>query len=330
MKFSKKVVDELYEISNPIIKYRIDKEFHGLDVKHSEYVDYGNYLIDYWLNVYDDVKIHGASDNAFENVVGKLLDFGFDSTIKEFDDLFGNMTETMHWQDGMSFNNQLNNTVIYPFLVRAGYLHNDQVQSFLKNRVDMIEKSILKYGYDLEMPEADKPKIHKGKFVFKNDIATECLPTIYDLYAFAYYPDKSSEIGQRIERIIEYILDERFMNLPDSGYVYDTSNKMYYAAGNVYHACLRKDRYILYLYLLSFFESSRRSKTYMNEIESLKRYKTDNGFYVFDKNLMKEKKDTYQIYTGGHMGLGENRRSKNTLKIESTFWMMSILHNIEK
>ncbi|MBJ2354930.1 hypothetical protein, partial [Sphaerochaeta sp. S2] len=189
--------------------------------------------------------------------------------------------------------------------------------------------AIDKYGYDLERDAENKPAAYKNDYVFKNDIATECLPTIYDLYAFAYYPNKEDEMGCRIERIIEYILDERFLYLPEKGYVYDQSNKRCYASGNVYHACLREDRKLLTLYLLSFFKASKNSDLFMSQIEQLNEYRYEDGFYAFDKALIKEKKNLYQLYTGGHMGLGENRRSKKYLKIESTFWMMAILKNLE-
>lgn len=329
MRYDINVVKTLYELSNPIIQYRIDRDFRDLNVEIEDYIKDNNPLLDYWLHAYKGRFIHGAKDECYENAIGKLLDFGFTSSDHEFDGLFGKITETEFWQRDSSFNSQLNKTVIYPFLIRAGYLHNPKVSHYLLERIEMIEKSIKKYGYDLEKREEDKPSKHKGVFVFKNDIARECLPTIYDLYAFAYYPNKQDDLYKRIEKIVEYILDERFLFLPDQGYVYDGSNGRYYASGNVYHACLRQERILLMIYLLSFFKVSRKSEIFMKQVQKLVNYSDQQGFYKFDRELIKEKKNLYQIYTGGHMGLGENRRSKSYVKIESTFWMMAILKNLE-
>lgn len=55
----------------------------------------------------------------------------------------------------------------------------------------------------------------------------------------------------------------------------------------------------------------------------------DDGFYELNKSLIKEKKDSYYIYSGSHMGLGEKGTHKNWVKIESTFWMLKILLNLD-
>ena len=57
------------------------------------------------------------------------------------------------------------------------------------------------------------------------------------------------------------------------------------------------------------------------------RYRTHRGTYLFPKEYLKEKRNSYFI-TGAHMGFGENRRKELALKIESSFWMMKIKKNI--
>ncbi len=246
-----KLVRELYDISNPIIKYNIDKEWYrkeGISIEH--YISFEEEPLNYWLNVYNLKKIHGRKDCTYENSIAKLLDFGLTRENNVFDKLYSYLLEDKHWHQDFSFDGILMKTVKYPFLIRAGYWNNKNVNSFFMNRLEKIEKTIKKYGYVFE-----GSRKYKDQFVFEFVNQLESLPTIYDLYAYAYYPKNDTNITNRIEKIIEYILDEKYQQIPKKAYIYDSNKKRYYAVGNVYHACMIEGRKLLYLYLLSHFKA---------------------------------------------------------------------------
>jgi len=325
-----KLTQELYEVCNPIIKYRIDKEFYEKDnISLNQYISFKDNLLDYWLNIYNRNKIHGRKDCVFENSIAKLLEFGLTKDNQKFDKLYSYLLEDKYWQEDNSFEGIVMKTVMYPFLIRAGYFDNKNVSSFFIDRLGIIEKTIENYKYDFEDLNSKTPKKYKEKFIFKINSKSESLPTIYDLYAFTYYPNNNSDITRRIEKIVQYLLDGRFQSIPKKAYIYDATKKRYYAVGNVYHACMIEKRKLLTIYMLSHFKAVGGSDFFMNELKKLISYRDEDGFFEFDKSLIKEKKNSYYMYAGAHMGLGEKRRKKNWRKIESTFWMLKILLNLE-
>lgn len=324
------LIEELYNLSNPIIKFKIDKELREKNVAMAHDIVTNNNLISYWLNIYDGIEIHGSKDSAYENSIAKLLEFGLTRESKEFNRCFSVLLEDKYWEEELTFYAMLIKTVLYPFLIRAGYMESKNVSNFFINRLETIEKTIKKYGYEFKDTDIEKHKKYRNEFVFKIDVATEWLPTIYDLYAFAFYPRENDNISKRLNKIVEYLLNDAFQNIPKKAYIYDITKKRYYAAGNVYHACMKEDRRLLTIYLLSHFKVVGESSLFINELKKLLSYQSKDGFYEFDKSLIKEKKNSNFIYTGCHMGLGEKRTHKNWGKIESTFWMLKILSNLEK
>ncbi|MDF2822578.1 MAG: hypothetical protein K0R15_3026 [Clostridiales bacterium] len=334
-----KLLNELYDLANPIIKYRIDTEIFG---KENTSIDLEDKTIKYWLNTYKYNEIrecyekslemflftHGSTDGLYENSIAKLLDFGLTKDNPEFDRRFGFLLEDRCWQENNSFEGILTKTVRYPFLIRAGYSDNESIANYFENRLVKIEKTIQKYGYDFENKKRKKTKKYENEFVFKMSVF-ESLPTIYDLYAFAFYPKNNSDTAKRIENIVQYLLDEKFQSIPPKAYIFDEVKKRYYAVGNVYQACMIDTRKLLTLYMLSHFKVVRDCDFFVHKVMQLLSTRNSDGFYEFDKTLINEKKDCNYIYTGNHMGLGEDRRNKNWLKIESTFWMLKILQNLE-
>jgi hypothetical protein len=69
---------------------------------------------------------------------------------------------------------------------------------------------------------------------------------------------------------------------------------------------------------------------FLKELKELLSYQMDDGYLIFDKSLIMETKNTNILYNGSHMGLGEDRRKPEYRRIESTFWMLKILVNLEK
>jgi hypothetical protein len=76
---------------------------------------------------------------------------------------------------------------------------------------------------------------------------------------------------------------------------------------------------------MSHFDTARSSKWFEQRMDYLESFKK-GSIYDFPKSFLTEAKNKYYV-GGGHMGLGENRRKKSWSTIESTAWMMRILHN---
>ncbi len=323
------LIKKLYEISNPIIKFRIEKEFlNKKDININEYISLESAPIKYWLNAWDLQTIHGSKDEAFENTIAKLLEFGFSKDDHVFDRKYGFLIDDKYWKEANSFSEVIPQIVIYPFLIRAGYHTDRNISIYFNRRLELIERTIEKYGYNLFEQTQIKKKKTGNEFVFKFK-ASEAMPSIYDLYALAFYPKNSESVSKRIEKIIKYILDKRFQMIPDNAYVLDEVTKRYYTLGSVYHACFLSYRRLLNIYLLSFFRAGIESNMFKTELKALLDTRLPDGFYEFNRNMLIEKKNMYYIYHGSHMGLGEPSKNKNSRKIESTFWILKILHNVE-
>lgn len=315
----------LYGISNQVIRYRLDTEILRKKCRVEDYLALDGTDSDYWLNVHEKNKIHGKDDACFENSVSKLLDYGFTKDNAVFHDAFCYLLDDAYWAD-----DGFMQIIAYPFLVRAGYLDNGNVRAFFHKRMDRIINAIEKYRYDYRDVGEIKSRKYRDEFRFLNDWVLEPLPTIYDIYAYAYYPGKDPEVGKKIENVVEYALNEKFQSIPDNAYVYDTRTKRYYAAGSVYHACLREERKLLNILLFSNFKAIRNYPPLINGILALLESEDENGFFVFDSSVLKERKNGYQMYSGSHMGLGVNRKSKDCAKIESTFIMLKIISNLHR
>jgi len=317
------IIDQLYEEANPIIKHKIQSEFLNKKNSYTNCTINSNDDINYWKDIFSGNEIHGSRDSTFENSIAKLLEFGFDKSYNFFHDQFKVYLKDEFWNDDQSFNAQLLKTVVYPFMIRAGYHDNPNVRNYFIERIEAIERTINKYGYNIFTQASDTDKI-----VFKIDIENEWIPTIYDLYAFSYDHTNDDDLRHRISNIVNYILDDRFQSIPQKAYIFDKTNKRYYATGNVYHACFCKGRELLMVHLLSTIENTENNPRFKKELSKLLKYKTGDGFYEIDRTFVNEKSNVNFLYSGAHMGLGENRRSKKWCRIESTYWMLKILKNI--
>jgi hypothetical protein len=58
-------------------------------------------------------------------------------------------------------------------------------------------------------------------------------------------------------------------------------------------------------------------------LESLEQFRTPHGTYIFPKAFLQERSREYWI-KAYYLGLGENRRRKLAMELESTYWMLLI------
>lgn len=249
-----KTLNDLYDAANPVIRFRIDNEILGKPCRIEDYVDVRAADIKYWMNAHERNKIHGKDDACFENAISKLLDYGFTKSHSGFHNAFGYVLDSAYWE-----HDHFNQIIAYPFLIRAGYTDNKNVHAYYKTRLARITTAIEKYRYSFQDTSEIRNKKYRNEFRFLNDWIMEPLPTIYDVYAYAYYTETDTTDNKKIETIIEYTLNPEFQRIPDKAYVYDRIKNRYYAAGSIYHACLRNERKLLNVLLFSNFKAIKKA-----------------------------------------------------------------------
>jgi hypothetical protein len=316
--------------------------------------------VPYFEHIRDFCKIHSSKSTDVEGIVPRLLNMGLRKGMPAFDE---RMLKFRKYVDNDYVNEALNKSQDVPedrhgiwylftavllasYFVWGGYAFEESI-NMIKRQINLLHKTASQKIFDIYLTEGEKKdfrlRIPKGKEkvgVIKSGID---LPLIYDLFHLAYLPEKAvdNELRQKIDTIIEYILEEKFQSLDEGyGYVFYKSEK-----GNFYNVIgcgwrpvlpcffnFDSERHlrtiVLYLNLMAHFEPAVQSNWFKNCLEHLEQYQTDTGTYRFPPNYLLNKKDGFFVM-GGMMGL-EDRRTKKGLELESTFWMLLIKKTMRK
>lgn len=319
-------VNWLYTNSAPILRSRVALEF--MDVSGQERnklleASLSTPEVQRWLgNLRGARSIHGSTDTHVENALSKLLDSGFDRSVPAFAECAEHLFSLpLGLWDPFA---------LFPFLLRAGYADCSRVKEWLAGRLEKLCHTARAGSYDfyLQPEEALKvPKAWRGKPIYRDEyghMSGYSLPTCYDFYALSYCPPalRVDDYSLKSESIVSFLSDERFQSAPDA-YGWDKTKRQCYAAGRVFLACVRPARLLLFLELGAPFSASRRSTWFREGLAELEKFRTARGTFCFPKKLLLEKYGC-QIYSGTHMGLGEDRHSPLALELESTFRMLYI------
>lgn len=327
----------IFENSGPIIRYKIVSEFnfpnnYDVDKLYKEALH--SEEIQKWLKLLEDKNpLHCAKDNAFENIVSKLSLYGFNSNKPLLKDKI-----ITYFKNNKNLLND-DYTILLSSLLCINFF-NEQVKGISESRVDLLFNSIniIKHNIIRDQNEMREiPKKWKNKAVYKSDYFSK-VPGIYDLYALSFLKNLNQRLNTKIERIVKYILHNDFQKLPSTIYVYNQyKNKKYCHScispklpyynivnthGNSIIDNYSKKHLILFLYIMTQFTSTFESKWYKEVMQHLETFKNEYDLYTFPKEYLQEKKDSYFLYSGAYMGLGENRKNRNWITIESTYWMM--------
>jgi hypothetical protein len=169
-------------------------------------------------------------------------------------------------------------------------------------------------------------------------------PLIYDIIGLhRLYDLKDADVNNKINSVLKFISSDDFHSKISEGYGIIVAGE--YASGNPkyngmgwsphYPGWLDVAHYIEHVNVpkLLFFAQNiikypiaLKTKWFSDLLSYLEKYKTDNSTYIFPKEWIKESPG-YAVQ-GHHMSFGENRRKKNWLEIESTFYMQLLQQNI--
>ncbi|MEN6313341.1 MAG: hypothetical protein ABFD25_03725 [Clostridiaceae bacterium] len=360
---SNQLIEWLMENSGPIIKHRTATELMNVTVCSDELTndllniekvkslllrldDYGPITVvdSHMLN-----KIHNK-DGA-ESIVAELLDFGLRSGIGQLDlrlQVFRQYVDNDFVSKALStpyIDNVSTGWAIFiagiftSYFIRGGYRY-EEVINYAKIRLNLLyraasENTLNIYLSDSELMKYPKrPQIWCTTPVIRPEYDPCCndkpLPNKHDIYTLAYYPKDlaDEETEDKINRIIEFILDEKYQSL-HYGLLWYKANRRYYMSGwsptlpcffnfeNEYELCIL----LFYMDLMSHFKAAQHSKWFQNCLDYLEQFRMVDGTYCFPKSFFRYKE--YVGCTGGlSIGSKDKQKSADANKVESTFRML--------
>jgi hypothetical protein len=338
----------LLDNAGPIIRYRAARELldqSPADVERLRHDMLTSPMVRLWLaRLKDCSKIHDSGNDRFENIVGKLLEFGIDAGYEEFAALLRPFASRLErgpsHKRGMYFT--LCAVIVAWGLARAG-IQDPVLDAFMQQRLDTLNKTACKGSYDIyvkgisfpDMPKAyrDRYPVLKEEFTPNGELS---LPNIHDLYMLSACQDArpDAETAATIESVISYVLHPDYQALdPAFGYVRQMheGKTHYYVLGWAaqlpgYNSPLKKGRppvLLQRLELMCHFPVACRHEWVLRCLDYLDQYRTPGGRWLFPREYLTEKPVGYWV-AGAHMGLEEDRRSQQSIELESTFRMLRI------
>ncbi|MDP8268502.1 MAG: hypothetical protein P9L97_07235 [Candidatus Tenebribacter davisii] len=349
----KELIDWLIENGDAVIQYRTatelaeDKSEFNISSLRTHLMK--TQMAHYWMKCLKDKRrlnyIHGSYDYCFENAMGKLIFMGIKAGFNKLEDSSKSyvkwLKESLESESDEPIENPVDffyQNLIASFLSASGFKDIEPVAGFNRARIKTIYDFTKNNNFSIFVDKANYKGISSAfdaHSLVDPELYTDGifkLPWVHDLLTFsAFY----KEFPKEIDHIISYILNEKYQQLPDGYGIVMAGIKRYTVLGwNVwlpgYNGFdideFHKQNLILRMILMSPFKVARNSKWYKACLKHLKQFKQKNGTYLFPKEYLKEKNNSYFI-TGSHMGLGENRKGKDGLTLESTFWMLKLLAN---
>ena len=316
----------LVEHAGPIIRYRMARDWgvHGGESRDGllrRVLETDE--VARWLGNLGGRDAHGSKDTCAENGLAKLIEYGLDASVPAFDARarpYLEMLRPSPWD--------IPSDTLGPFLIAAGYGQLPAVRTWFLERLAVLARTAEDGDYDIYAPEQKArrvPKAWRGRRIYKPAYWTgeRRLPSIYDLYALAYWAPESASQATAVERVIAFLADPRYQATP-GGYLWNTDRNTCYAAGRAWLACLDPQRTVLFLTLAARFPICHGQPWFRETLRNLVAFRTDRGTTIWPSDFLTEKRNSYYTYGGGHMGLGENRRRRIWREIESTFRMLEI------
>lgn len=338
----------LYDMGNPVLKLwaaeRLKISADELARLRGDMLRYP--AVQYWLGCLltfsEKPAIHNSFDTCLENSMRKALLFG----VRESDDarlvqMNAAVLEKLARQlENPAWLNPVDYTILASCLAAMGH-GEPPVADVIAERLDSSLEFTALGGCDMyadpsgypAIPAARRghplvhPRYYEGnKYRY---------PLVYDLFAYANMPPSLSgqpDIRHKIDRVISIILNEDYQRLPwGYGLIFVPPNK-YYSMGWSVHLPrffesgenrVPGSGSLWWAEAMARFPAAARSDWFRRIMGHLEGFRTADGFWKFPAAYLSEGENRYFV-GGGHMGLGENRRSKDALKLESTAWMLRI------
>ncbi|MEW6359984.1 MAG: hypothetical protein AB1696_26845 [Planctomycetota bacterium] len=346
----KALAEWLIEHGGPVVRYRAATEL--LDAAGETYSArlardlLESPVVRRWLDLLERRRgvggLHSSRPDAFENAMGKLFELGLRAGITPLD----RATEPFRrWlaeklRAGAVQSGDFYARLVAGTLARGGYLCDDAVLMAMKETLEHLSRTARKGWCDIWLSRrecAGFPKSCRGKPFIKREFqfgGKTPLPLIHDIYGFTGLAH-DRVLAHKINAVVGYILRPEFQKLPDGyGYIFDERKRQPWAHGWGVHlpgperlgpSERETSRFLQRLELMAHFPQAVKSDWFARALRHLDRYQIEQGTYRFPSGFLKEQTSGYYV-GGAYMGLGENRRSRRAIEIESTFRVLKIRH----
>lgn len=335
--------------AGPVIRYRTATELLGEeDSKSLERELLSTDLVQFWLGKlkpnFGRNDLHGAKTETYENVMGKLFEFGLQKNISVFDEKTEPFRRWLRQQIGRpneGYFPVLYRTLVAAFLAMTEYSDEEAVKSWVLRRLETVYPFVKKGSLEeLYVPQDSFPGFPKA---FRNAplINPELhpddemrLPWIHDLNAFLHSPFilQDATLRTKVEVIVKFILNPQYQKLPWGYGVIRHGSGRYYVMGWSVHLPAYFEPQIqardfghllLLLNLLRRSRAGREHVWYRRSMEMLRKFKNEKGLVNFPRAFLPENRAGCWVL-GTRMGLEENRRTQKAITCESTFRFLEI------
>ncbi|MCL2831871.1 MAG: hypothetical protein FWD78_01750 [Treponema sp.] len=320
-----------------------------------------NNEVQYWItnikqrSEYNEIgNIHGSHDYRMENILGKCSILGLSKEMPLFSEYikfiinFLNKHIKKRQEESLSFGKIYSyrdyETVLSCFLPMLGFADEASIRYIVDKRIDILYSFVKQERYNIYVNASEYKGIKKEwqEYIIDPKLYSDgniALPTIHDFILFAgIYKKLDEKSRSKVEKIVNWIFDDRYLNLINCRYGY------FYVPGGSYNvkAIIFKINLLnfkqltfensdlgglLFLcFILSHFKTAQKSEWFKLAMMYMDNFKTSEDHYIFPKHMILEKPDCYVI-GGGHMNVGENKKSKKYSEIISTYWMNRIEEN---
>ncbi len=291
--------------------------------------------------------LHGAKPGTYENVMGKLYEFGFRKGMPELDRRTRPFLSWMDDQHDRPINGYLpvfHRTLVASFLAMTGYGDEEPVRCWTERRLETLFEFAKRGDLNDVYVPTDRfpgfPKAFKGSPLLNPELYPDedlKLPWIHDLNALMHTRSIMDDpiLRSKVETIIGFILSPEYQRLrPGYGVVRHGHN--YYMMGWSVHlpgypkvpvSGPELGRMLLLLSLLSRSRRAREHPWFERCWSYLAKYEDESGLRAFPREYLPEKRSGVWVL-GMRMGLEENRRLSKSIVCESTFRSLEIKHHM--
>ena len=290
-------------------------------------------------------SIHSSRINAFENVMGKLVQLGIRAGLQPFDNKTLPfrvwLTETAGATPERPHTIFLR-TIIASFLAYAGYGSTKPVNDQMVDRLE----SLYEFARD---PDFSRIFVDKTNYkgvpqnreygLVNPELYPEqrfMLPWIHDIRGLASCRSimEDKDYRNKLDKIIELVLTEEYQSLPWS-YGLAKYGSRYYVLGWAAHLPgYSKEpegrefaELLLTLEFMAKFPIARKCKWFSRSMKYLGTFKTDSGTYIFPREWLSEEKTGYWV-GGTKMMFDKRKGNPKAIESESTFHVLRIKQTI--
>lgn len=322
------LVDILQEQDVGVVSRALDEMLHSPEILE---------WITRLILKFDIASLHSSRIDAFENVMGKLVQLGLRAGLQPFDN------KTLPFRVWLSESVEeikdtphvvFLRTIVASFLAYAGYDTTSPVQTQMKQRLNTLYEFAKNPDFSrIFVDKSEYNDIPKGggNYGLVNPILYQnqrfMLPWIHDIRGLVNcrFILENEVYRSKLDAIIEMILTPEYQSLPWSYGLakYETG---YYVLGWAAHLPgyisrpEEKDfaELLITLEFMAKIPKVRESPWFKDMMDYLETFKTDADTYKFPQSWLPEKKEGYWV-GGLHMAFDERKRNPKSIECESTF-----------